>query len=259
MFDTRAKTERETQLEAENARLRKLLDEAGYAAEQAEVHGAATEERIRFQASLLDAVEQAVIATDRSGTVLYWNRFAEVLYGWRADEAVGRTVLDLKAAPEAESEAETLLAHLMRGEKWSGELVLRRKDGSTFPAYVCDAPILNTAGELIGIVGVSFDNSERGRVRQEEDQKLAGLRRLINGLTPRERQVFERVVRGGLNKQIGQELGTTERTIKAHRHNLMEKLWVRSFVELVLIAERLGLLAHPASQPRETTEKAGPT
>ena len=66
----------------------------------------------------------------------------------------------------------------------------------------------------------------RGRVRQEEDDKLETLRRLVNGLTPRERQVFERVARGRLNKQIAYELGTTERTIKAHRHNLMEKLGV---------------------------------
>ena len=65
----------------------------------------------------------------------------------------------------------------------------------------------------------------------------------MSGLTPRERQVFERVARGGLNKQIAYELGTTERTIKAHRHNLMEKLRVGSLTELVLIAERLGMLA----------------
>jgi FixJ family two-component response regulator len=87
----------------------------------------------------------------------------------------------------------------------------------------------------------------RGRVRQEADDKLEGLRRLVSGLTPRERQVFERVARGGLNKQIAYELGTTERTIKAHRHNLMEKLGVGSLGELVLIAERLGMLAQPAS------------
>jgi FixJ family two-component response regulator len=95
----------------------------------------------------------------------------------------------------------------------------------------------------------------RGRVRQEEDEELADLRGRVSGLSPRERQVFERVVRGRLNKHIAHELGTTERTIKAHRHNLMEKLRVGLFVELVLVAERLGLLADSASQrdqrPRE--------
>ena len=73
------------------------------------------------------------------------------------------------------------------------------------------------------------------------------LRRLVNGLTPRERQVFERVARGRLNKQIAYELGSTERTVKAHRRNLMEKLGIKSLTKLVLIAERLGMLARPAS------------
>jgi FixJ family two-component response regulator len=60
-------------------------------------------------------------------------------------------------------------------------------------------------------------------------------------LTSRERQVFDRVVQGKLNKQIAFELGSTERTIKAHRARVMEKIDVRSLAELVLIAERLDL------------------
>ena len=65
---------------------------------------------------------------------------------------------------------------------------------------------------------------------------------LVAVLTPRERQVFGLVVRGKLNKQIAHELGATERTIKAHRHQVMEKMKVQSLAELVSIAERLGLL-----------------
>ena len=84
-------------------------------------------------------------------------------------------------------------------------------------------------------------------MRQEEHDKHEALRRLVNGLTPRERQVFERVARGRLNKQIAYELGSTERTVKAHRRNLMEKLGIEFLTELVLIAERLGMLARPAS------------
>jgi FixJ family two-component response regulator len=87
----------------------------------------------------------------------------------------------------------------------------------------------------------------RGRVRQEEEDKRETMRRLLNRLTPRERQVFERVARGRLNKQIAYELGSTERTVKAHRRNLMEKLGIESLTELVLIAERLGMLARPES------------
>ena len=61
-------------------------------------------------------------------------------------------------------------------------------------------------------------------------------------LTQRERQVFDLIVRGRINKQIAYELGTTERTVKAHRHQVMEKMQVHSLAELVSIAERLGML-----------------
>lgn len=73
-------------------------------------------------------------------------------------------------------------------------------------------------------------------------RKLDALHELLAKLTPRERQVFERVVQGRINKQIAQQLGATERTIKAHRHRVMEKMKVQSLAELVSIAERLGVL-----------------
>ncbi|MGY4474122.1 response regulator transcription factor [Bradyrhizobium sp. USDA 3364] len=70
--------------------------------------------------------------------------------------------------------------------------------------------------------------------------RLDSLRALLARLTPRERQVFDLIVCGRINKQIAHELGTTERTIKAHRHQVMEKMQVQSLAELVSIAERLG-------------------
>jgi FixJ family two-component response regulator len=54
--------------------------------------------------------------------------------------------------------------------------------------------------------------------------------------------VFDLIVRGKINKQIAHELGTTERTVKAHRHQVMEKMQVQSLAELVSVAERLGML-----------------
>jgi FixJ family two-component response regulator len=77
--------------------------------------------------------------------------------------------------------------------------------------------------------------------REIEDQ-LNSFRSLIATLTPREGEVFSLMVRGKLNKQIAHLLGTSERTIKAHRHMVMQKLQVQSFAEAVSIAERVGLL-----------------
>ena len=83
-------------------------------------------------------------------------------------------------------------------------------------------------------------------IARAQRSRLDVMRAQIAAFTPRERQVFELVVRGKINKQIAHELGTTERTIKAHRHQVMEKAKVHSLAELVSIAEQLGMLAQVA-------------
>jgi FixJ family two-component response regulator len=90
---------------------------------------------------------------------------------------------------------------------------------------------------------IAHHGASRGR-----KQKLDAMRELLGTLTPRERQVFDRVVQGRINKQIAHELGATERTIKAHRQQVMEKMKVQSLAELVSFAERLGILAVKDSQ-----------
>ena len=72
--------------------------------------------------------------------------------------------------------------------------------------------------------------------------KLNTVRAHIAALTPREHQVFELVIRGKTNKEVANALGATERTIKAHRHRVMEKMQVESFAELVSLAEQAGVL-----------------
>ena len=80
--------------------------------------------------------------------------------------------------------------------------------------------------------------------RQARDQRAAieELRSRFASLTPREREVMAKVVAGLLNKQIGAELGTSETTVKIHRHQVMEKMGAGSLPELVRMADRLGIL-----------------
>jgi len=93
----------------------------------------------------------------------------------------------------------------------------------------------------------------RHQAAREQHDRLNTLRAKVARLTPRERQVFDLVVRGRMNKQIAHELGTTERTVKAHRQRVMEKLQVESLAQLVSMAERLDALsaATPPAQPVE--------
>ena len=92
--------------------------------------------------------------------------------------------------------------------------------------------------QLLHAIERALKHCETARIQKN---KLDGLRAQIAEFTPRERQVFELVIRGKINKQIAYRLGTTERTIKAHRQQVMEKAKVQSVAELVSIAERLAI------------------
>jgi FixJ family two-component response regulator len=83
---------------------------------------------------------------------------------------------------------------------------------------------------------------ERSRKAREQQAATKQLRQRFALLTPREREVMERVVAGLLNKQIGAELGTSETTVKIHRHQVMEKMGAGSLPELVRMADRLGII-----------------
>jgi len=130
------------------------------------------EEEIRFQAHLLDAVEQAVIATDLNGTIIFWNSFAETLYGWAAAEALGSNILDVTPASALKEQAAEILACLQAGQSWAGEFEVQRRDGTFFPALINDSPIFDSKGKLIGIVGVSTDNTLRRRAEEERENLL---------------------------------------------------------------------------------------
>lgn len=94
--------------------------------------------------------------------------------------------------------------------------------------------------DLLAGIRNALDSFEADRTRRE---RLERSRALLDELTPREREVFDYVVRGKLNKQTAHELGITERTIKAHRQRIFEKLGARTVADLVSFAERLGVVA----------------
>ena len=106
------------------------------------------------------------MATDLKGCITYWNRGSEELYGWRADEVIGRCVLDVTPAETATDSAESIMEALRRGESWTGEFLLKRKDGTTFPGLVTDSPLFSPDGVLSGIVGVSVDLTARNEAEQ---------------------------------------------------------------------------------------------
>ena len=104
-----------------------------------------------------------------------------------------------------------------------------------------------TSDELLRAIGSAIARHEIERTLRGE---LEALRSRLSTLSPRQRQIFEIIVRGKTSKHAARELGSSERTIKAHREVIMEKMKVRSLAQLVTIAERLGVVRPEEDGPR---------
>ena len=116
-----------------------------------------TRKKLSFQASLLEQVQNAVIATDLDGTVIYWNSSAERLYGWSEAEALGSSIVDLTVPEDAVEQAGSVMEGLFDADSWEGEFEVARKDGSTFHALVTNVLLRDSEGLPSGVLGVSSD------------------------------------------------------------------------------------------------------
>ena len=97
--------------------------------------------------------------------------------------------------------------------------------------------------DLLDAVRVAL---EQDRARREQEKDLTDLRQRFDLLTPREQQVISMVVSGMLNKQIADQLGTAENTVKVHRSRAMEKMHAQSLADLVVMIETLKRLPKKA-------------
>jgi len=113
------------------------------------------QERMAFQARLVRSVNQAIIATDPGGVIMYWNKGAESFYGWKAREVMGENINQITVPDISEEEAIAIMQTLRKGLPWRGEFNVKRKDGTIFPAIVSNSPVFDEEGQLVYIVGAS--------------------------------------------------------------------------------------------------------
>lgn len=130
------------------------------------------QEQTQFQTHILNAVRQAVIVTDRNSQVVYWNPFAETLYGWKTEEAKGKKTIDLIASEDAVSDGKKIMQEVLSGKSWSGEYVARHKSGTLLPVHANLSPIFNENGKLTHVIGISFNISDR-KASEEKIRQIA--------------------------------------------------------------------------------------
>jgi len=118
------------------------------------------EEALREQARLLDLTHDTVFVRDLNGTITYWNRGAEELYGWKAAEAVGKVTYQLlqTAFPEL---LEKIMDTLLRAGRWEGELVHTKRDGTRVTVASRWALRQDDEGRAVAILETNNDVTER--------------------------------------------------------------------------------------------------
>jgi PAS domain S-box-containing protein len=133
----------------------------------------ATPDNVVWHDFFLEAVRGAIIGTDLSGMVIYWNPFAEELYGWHSQEVIGRNIMEITVSAETEEEAKEHMGCVLAGHAWSGEFQVRCRDGSFLNAMVTLSPVRARDGTVIGVVGLSQDmrrlKEAEGALRQSEE------------------------------------------------------------------------------------------
>jgi hypothetical protein len=181
----------------------------------------------------------AVISDPRlpDNPIVECNAAFAALTGYAREEIIGRNCRFL-SGPGTEPElTETLRASIRARRPALVDILNYRKDGSPFRNAVLVAPIFGVTGKLEYFLGSQM---EVGGVEDAAAQRTARARQLIEGLSPRQREVLKHMASGQLNKQIAFALSLSERTVKMHRSALLRALGVETTADAIRVAVEAG-------------------
>lgn len=159
------------------------------------------------------------------------------LTGYSASEIIGRNCRFL-AGPDTEEQLTEQLRGAIRERRPAlVEILNYKKDGSAFRNAVLVAPIFGSGGALEYFLGSQMEVGDAATLLTD---RQADARRRIEGLSPRQREVLLLMAAGQLNKQMGFELGLSERTVKMHRAALLRALGVETNADAIRLAVEAG-------------------
>jgi two-component system, cell cycle sensor histidine kinase and response regulator CckA len=130
------------------------------------------EEKINVQAHILDLIGQSVIMVDTHNKITYWNNASKALYGWSAEEVIGKDLSEIMTHHDLQYRSSDIRKCIINGESWSRETNVINKDGASIPTHVTHTPLLDENGFLTGVIGISFDISERRKAEEAIIRKM---------------------------------------------------------------------------------------
>jgi PAS domain S-box-containing protein len=144
------------------------------------------EDMLQYQASLLHSVSDAIIATDANLAIQTWNEAAEIIYGWQADEVIGRPLQAVVQSVYSTIPESDVIAQVYADGYWRGEVIQTRRDGVSINVLISLSVLEDGEGNPIGIVSVNHDITERKHVEQQalelamEKERVRLLREFIS-------------------------------------------------------------------------------
>jgi two-component system sensor histidine kinase UhpB len=187
-----------------------------------------TEDQLRFQSTILGNVRDSIVVTDLSGRVQFWNTGAEAVFGYSAEEMVGRSVGVL----DVDGDSHRLPADLQRiqtGEDLIGERQRRRKDGTTVWIDSKRVVLRDARGEAIGILGVARDITEGKRATealQATHERLRDFAGRMRSVREQERALMARQIHDELGQvltALGMDVAWLEARLSSSAPPLVEK------------------------------------
>lgn len=121
---------------------------------------------------VLDALPRAITIVDRNAVIVGWNSVSEHLYGWAADEAIGRVLYDLIVPPALHAASAEIMARVLDGERWSGRINAIDSSGASLVTTSFLTPLRDADGTIVGAVGAADDASDL-RVLEQRTNDLA--------------------------------------------------------------------------------------
>jgi PAS domain S-box-containing protein len=128
------------------------------------------EEQMAFQARLLDAIEDVILATDNKGRITYWGKGSARLLNWQPEEVIGRDAVSILLPEESRHSVQAIEKTVVSGQSWSGEVTVRRREGSIVPLLVQSTPVMDKDGKMIGTVAVGKDIAELKNIDRIKDE-----------------------------------------------------------------------------------------
>lgn len=217
------------------------------------------EQELRYHASLQENVSDAVISADLKYSIQSWNRAAERIFGWRAEEAIGQSFVDiLKIVYTSEEQRRAYIDEFNRTGRWQGEIGLHRRDGSRLDVLAAVTLFKDNENTPLGIVAILHDITARKQAEQQLRHQASVLAAISDAVISTDidfriqswnkaaEHIYgwqaEEVIGQRLHSVLRSEFTSPEEQAAAERQIYAERRWHSELVEYRKDGSRINIL-----------------